>query len=504
MNLLLRACLLAVGLACLLQINVMAQQTGPKREFRGAWMQCVNGMYLGKSTEQIQQMLTTQLDALEKDGANAIIFQVRGECDALYPSQIEPWSRYLTGVQGKAPSPYWDPMQWMIEQCHKRGMEFHAWINPYRARMKTPTTLAPNHILRQHPERAFEYGGLYVLNPGLKENREYILSVVEDIVRRYDIDGMHIDDYFYPYPEAGLAIPDDREFQLYNNGFRNKDDWRRDNVNVFIKEMGERIHRLKPWVKFGVAPFGIYRNKKSSPIGSDTNGLQNYDQLYADVMLWVNNGWVDYCVPQLYWQIGHKLADYETLIKWWNRHVANRPLFIGESIENTVANADPARPGTHQQAAKMALHRQLPHVHGTVLWYAKVAADDLGGYGTQLRNVYWKYPALQPSMSFLDAKAPKKVKHLKSVLTSDGYVLFWTEPKGKQWGDKAHRYVVYRFGKRDKINLNDPSKIVKITSETFYRLPLEAPGTKYTYVVTALDRVGNESKGSKRKMEFGS
>ena len=220
-------------------------------------MQCVNGMYLGKSTGQIQQMLTTQLDALEKDGANAIIFQVRGECDALYPSQIEPWSRYLTGVQGKAPSPYWDPMQWMIEQCHKRGMEFHAWINPYRARMKTPTTLAPNHILRRHPERAFEYGGLYVLNPGLKENREYILSVVEDIVRRYDIDGMHIDDYFYPYPEAGLAIPDDREFQLYNNGFRNKDDWRRDNVNVFIKEMGERIHRLKPWVKFGVAPFGI-------------------------------------------------------------------------------------------------------------------------------------------------------------------------------------------------------------------------------------------------------
>ena len=231
----------AVGLMamlCWLTIGSV-HAAGPKREFRGAWMQFVNGMYLGKSTAEIQQMLRGQLDQLEKDGANAIIFQVRGECDALYPSEIEPWSRYLTGVQGQAPQPYWDPMQWMIDECHKRGMEFHAWINPYRARMKTPTRLAPNHILATHPERAFEYGGLYVLNPGLKANRDYILSVVDDIVRRYDVDGMHIDDYFYPYPEAGRIIPDDREFQLYNNGFKNKNDWRRDNVNVFIKERSE-------------------------------------------------------------------------------------------------------------------------------------------------------------------------------------------------------------------------------------------------------------------------
>lgn len=245
---------------------------GGKREFRGAWMQFVNGMYLGKSTAEIQQMLTHQLDELEKDGANAIIFQVRGECDALYESKIEPWSRYLTGVQGKAPSPYWDPMAWMIQQCHRRGMEFHAWINPYRARMKSPTRLADNHILKTHPERAFEYGGLYVLNPGLKENRDYILSVVDDIVSRYDIDGIHIDDYFYPYPEGGRPIPDDREYALYNNGIADRGDWRRYNVNLFVKEMGEHVHKLKPWIKFGVSPFGIYRNKKSSPIGSDTNG----------------------------------------------------------------------------------------------------------------------------------------------------------------------------------------------------------------------------------------
>ena len=491
---------------------------GGKREFRGAWMQFVNGMYLGKSTAEIQQMLTHQLDELEKDGANAIIFQVRGECDALYESKIEPWSRYLTGVQGKAPSPYWDPMAWMIQQCHRRGMEFHAWINPYRARMKSPTRLADNHILKTHPERAFEYGGLYVLNPGLKENRDYILSVVDDIVSRYDIDGIHIDDYFYPYPEGGRPIPDDREYALYNNGIADRGDWRRYNVNLFVKEMGEHVHKLKPWVKFGVSPFGIYRtkpwvrfgispfgiyrNKKSSPIGSNTNGLQNYDQLYADVLLWVNNGWIDYCVPQLYWHIGHPLADYEKLIKWWAKHMANRPLYIGESIENTVQNSDPANPNTHQMAAKFSLHRQLRNVSGTVLWYAKVAAEDIGSYGTMLRNVYWKSKALPPYMPFLDSKAPKKPAKMGDAWTEDGLMLYWSAPKAKKWGDEARRYVIYRFAKGEKVNLADASKIVEITYDTYYRLPYDGGTKKYKYVVTALDRVGNESKGAKRKVKL--
>lgn len=480
----------------------MNAQTSAKREFRGAWMQFVNGMYLGKSMQEIKDMLAFQLDELEKDGVNAIFFQVRGECDALYPSKIEPWSRYLSGIQGQPPSPYWDPMQWMIDQCHRHGMEFHAWINPYRARMKTPTRLAANHIMATHPERVFEYGGLYVLNPGLKENRDYILTVVDDIVSRYDVDGVHIDDYFYPYPEAGKQIPDDREYQLYNNGIANKDDWRRDNVNVFVKEMGEHIHRLKPWVKFGVSPFGIYRNKANSAIGSDTNGLQNYDQLYADVLLWVNNGWVDYCVPQLYWQIGHKAADYETLIRWWNGHMGNRPLYIGESIENTVKFADTSNPNSNQMPAKFRLHQQLPNVCGTVLWYAKVAAEDMGSYGTMLRNVYWKHPALPPFMTFLDAKSPKKPRSVAVTWAADDYLLYWSEPKAKKWGDVANRYVVYRFAKGEKINLSDASKIQKITYDTFYKLPYADGKTAYTYVVTALDRVGNESAGVKKKVKL--
>ena len=228
-------------------------------------------------------------------------------------------------------------------------MELHAWINPYRAKTKNTNDLAPNHIAIKHPERVFSYDGLFILNPGIKENCNYICRVVDDIVSRYDIDGLHIDDYFYPYPVAGLSIPDDRQYQQSPNGFKDKGDWRRDNVNVFIRQLSETIHKRKPWVKFGVSPFGIYRNKKNAPeIGSHTNGLQNYDDLYADVLLWINNGWIDYCVPQLYWEIGNKAADYEELIRWWNRYASKRPLYIGEDVERTVKHADLQNSNRHQ------------------------------------------------------------------------------------------------------------------------------------------------------------
>jgi len=250
----------------------------------------------------MQQTLTYQLDELQKDGVNAIIFQVRPECDALYPSTLEPWSRFLTGQQGRAPQPYWDPLQWMIEQCHARGMELHAWINPYRAKTKGTVALSVNHVVIQHPERCFDYDGLTILNPALPENRDHICAVARDIVSRYDVDGIHMDDYFYPYPVAGVPLPDGKT-----------PDERREYVNQFIKQFYETVHQTKPWVKVGISPFGIYRNKRSSDIGSDTNGLQNYDDLYADILLWVNNGWLDYCVPQIYWEIGNKAADYQKI-----------------------------------------------------------------------------------------------------------------------------------------------------------------------------------------------
>ena len=480
--------------------SIMAQQ---KREFRGAWIQCVNGQFQGMSTQKMQETLAYQLDELQKDGCNAIIFQVRPECDALYESSIEPWSRFLTGVQGKAPSPYWDPLQWMITECHRRNMELHAWINPYRAKTKTTSVLAPSHIAKQHPENCFNYDNQIILNPALKSNRDYICRVVKDIVERYDIDGLHMDDYFYPYPAAGQVIPDDKDFQQNNNGIRNKNDWRRYNVNTFIEQVGKVIHQTKPWVKFGISPFGIYRNQKSDPQnGSKTNGLQNYDDLYADILLWVNNGWIDYCVPQLYWQIGHTAADYDELIHWWNRYCSKRPLFIGEDVERTVKYPDVNDPNRHQLSAKMKLHQQLANVKGTVLWYAKAAVDNIGNYGAALRQQYWRMPALLPEMKFIDSKAPRKVKKVKPMMVGNDYVLFWTAPKSKDWKTEARQYVVYAFKKDEKINTNDASHIVAVTNETFYKLPYRDGKTKYTYIVTPLNRIHNEGKAVKKSLKL--
>ena len=481
----------------LLTLSVTAQQ---KREFRGAWIQCVNGQFKGIGTETMQRTLSYQLDELQKDGCNAIIFQVRPECDALYESSLEPWSYYLTGQQGQRPTPYWDPLQWMIDQCHRRGMELHAWINPYRAKTKSPHQNASNHVIVRHPEWTFTYDGLTLLNPALRECRDYICDVVRDIVERYDIDGLHIDDYFYPYPVAGVEIPDEAQFRANSNGIQDRGDWRRYNVNLYIKQMYETIHKAKPWVKFGVSPFGIYRNQKSDPNGSRTNGLQNYDQLYADVLLWDANGWMDYCVPQLYWEIGHKAADYDELIRWWDRHLTRTPLYIGEDVERTVKHPDPANKNRHQLAAKMALHAELPRVKGTVLWYAKAAVDNVGNYGTSLRNNYWRTPALQPLMPHIDKKAPKAPRKLKVVTMDDGErVLCWKAPRGKGWKNEATRYVVYRFAHGEKVDISDASKIVKITSDCLYIIPSGQQG-RYTYVVTALDRMQNESKGKKTKI----
>lgn len=476
---------------------------GQKREMRGTWIQCVNGQFQGMSTAAIQQSLTRQLDQLQRDGVNTIIFQVRAECDALYASKIEPWSRFLTGQQGVAPAPYWDPLAWMIDQCHRRGMELHAWINPFRAKTKGTTTLAPNSIARTHPSWVFNYDNQLILNPALPEVRSYICRVVDDIVSRYDVDGLHIDDYFYPYPAPGQVIPDADLYRANPQGFRNIGDWRRNNVNLFMQQLCQTIHQRKPWVKFGVSPFGIYRNQSSDPRnGSATRGLQNYDDLYADVLLWINNGWVDYSVPQIYWQIGHPAADYDTLIRWWNKYASNRPLFIGEDVVRTTKYADPSNPNSHQLPAKRRLHQQMRNVSGTVLWYAKAVVDNVGNYGETLRTAYWKHPALQPLMPFIDHKAPKKPRKVKARWTADGYLLTWKQPKGKKWGDVVNRYVVYRFDKNEKVNLDDPSKILTITSATSLKLPYRDGSQWWVYVVTALDRMSNESKGVKEKVKL--
>lgn len=498
--------LLCVFFLLLMAGGVFAQvQTGsayPKREFRAAWIQSVNGQFRGMPTEKLKQNLIGQLNSLQKAGINAIIFQVRPEADALYASRLEPWSRFLTGVQGKASEPYWDPMQFMIDECHKRGMEFHAWINPYRTKTTLKSELAPNHVYNIHPEWFVTYGDQLYFDPALPESRRHICMVVSDIVSRYDVDAIHMDDYFYPYPIKGKDFPDDASFARFGGGFSNKGDWRRSNVNVLIKKLHETIREIKPWVKFGVSPFGIYRNESSDPLGSKTKGLQNYDDLYADVLLWAREGWIDYNIPQIYWHIGHPVADYETLVKWWARNTENRPLFIGQSVMNTVQNADPKNPSINQLPRKMALQRAYQTIGGSCQWPASAVVENVGKYRDALIAEYHKYPALPPVFDFIDNEAPAKVRKMKPVWTEDGYILFWTAPKYKEEMNRAVQYVVYRFNDKEKVNIDDPSHIVAITRDNFYKLPYEDGKTKYRYVVTALDRLHNESKSVGKKIKL--
>lgn len=494
--------LLALFLATGVGAQIQQQSPYPKREFRGAWIQAVNGQFRGIPTEKLKQTLIDQLNSLQGAGINAIIFQVRPEADALYASQLEPWSRFLTGVQGQAPSPYWDPMQFMIDECHKRGMEFHAWINPYRVKTSLKSELAANHLYNIHPEWFVTYNNQLYFDPALPESRRHICMVVADIVSRYDVDAIHMDDYFYPYPAKGVDFPDDASFARYGGGFTNRADWRRSNVNILIQKIHETIRGLKPWVKFGISPFGIYRNEKNDPLGSKTNGLQNYDDLYADVLLWARNGWVDYNIPQIYWQIGHPAADYETLVKWWAKNTENRPLFIGQSVMNTVQNADPKNPSINQLPRKMALERAYQTIGGSCQWPASAVVENAGKYRDALVQEYHKYPALVPVFDFIDDKAPGKVRKVKKVWTEDGYMLFWTAPKAKDEMDRAVQYVVYRFDGKEKVNIDDASHIVAITRNNFYKLPYDDGKTKYRYVVTALDRLHNESKSVSKKVKL--
>lgn len=483
-------------LVMLLLAVIDANAISPKREFRGAWVQIINGQFQGLGTEATQRRLTDQLDAMQRCGINVVMFQVRGEADAMYASPYEPWSRFLTGKQGQAPSPYWDPLAWMVSECHKRQMELHAWINPYRAKTKGTTELATTHPYVQNPNRFFSYDNLILFDPALEENRQYICKIATDIVTRYDVDGLHIDDYFYPYPVTGVPIPDDESFRTYNNGISDRGDWRRYNVNLLIEMLHHTIHEAKPWVKFGVSPFGIYHNATSTSRipGSDTRGLQNYDDLYADVLYWINKGWVDYTVPQVYWENGHKTADYERLVRFWNQYGGARPLVIGQDIDRTVKHGDFQK--------KLDLQRSMPRVSGSCMWYSAALASNTGNYAEALRANYHQYPALQPLMPFIDAEAPGKVRRLKAVWTSDGYMLFWTAPTYKSAMNNAESYVVYAFAQGERINIEDPSHIVAITKNTYYRLPYEQGQRRYTYVVTSLDRLQNESKLKKKSLKL--
>ena len=455
-------------------------------EFRGVWMPTVSrNYYQGKSPESIKKYLTDALDRYEKIGINAVFFQVRSEGDAFYPSSYEPWSRFLTGTQGKAPSPFWDPLDFMIREAHKRHMELHAWINPYRVAVNSSNPVSVSHVSRLHPEWCVKYGNLLVLNPALKAVRDYTTAVVRDLVSRYDLDGIHMDDYFYPYPEAGVPFPDQKEYRLYGSAFKTVGDFRRENVNLLIGQLHDAIKGLKPWVRFGVSPFGIYRNKRTDPLGSETAGLQNYDDLYADVLLWDQMGWVDYTLPQLYWEMGHKAADYTELAYWWQRNISKGHLYIGQSIRRTM---DP-----DQLDEKWAIAGET--AMGNVLWPHEDLLSNYKGIEQKLASVFWTEKALIPPSDYPDylRNFPEPDRDATLLKGTQGQELVWMDDPELPDGLETKYYVVYthRRGVSEK-EIFQSGNITAFVTGTKYK-PLDLGGKfRLAFTVTRIDRYNHE------------
>ncbi|MFI5152631.1 MAG: glycoside hydrolase family 10 protein [Chitinophagales bacterium] len=416
----------------------------PKFEFRAAWIATVDnidwpskGNY---NSESQKEEFIRQLDMHQRNGMNAVIVQIRPAADAFYPSPYEPWSEWLTGKQGQPPAAYYDPLQFMIEETHKRGMEFHAWCNPYRATFSIKqSTIAPTHITRIHPEWFMAYGDTRYFDPGNKEVQQYVTKVIQDIVRRYDVDAIHFDDYFYPYRIPNKEFPDDASFSKYGNGM-SREDWRRSNVDSIILMLSRAIKDDKKLCQFGISPFGVWRNKDKDPDGSDTHaGQTNYDDLYADIILWLKNGWIDYVAPQLYWEFEHRAAPYGPLLDWWSKHTYGRHCYIGLGIYKAGTNI--YWRDKNQLPRQIAALRNMPNVQGMIFFSSSSFQKNPNGWNDSLQNNYFKNPALVPPMDWLDSAKPHAptIDLGKSSFNKDS-VLFHVD---NMFRDQLRAYAVY-------------------------------------------------------------
>lgn len=389
--------------------TLTAQEVSPRHEFRGAWIATVDNIdwpsRKGLSSAEQQAEFIRMLDLHKSNGMNAIIMQIRPAADAFYPSPYEPWSEWLTGQQGKPPYPYYDPLEFMVSETHKRGMEFHAWLNPYRAVFNiNKSSVASTHITRQQPGWFLDYGDKRYFDPGHPGAQGFVADVVSDIVRRYDVDAIHFDDYFYPYRITGKEFPDTATYRRYGNGL-SRDDWRRSNVDSIIVRLNRVIKAANPDCRFGISPFGVWRNKDQDPRGSDTKaGQTNYDDLYADILLWLKNDWIDYVAPQLYWEFSHPNAPFEPLLDWWSKNSYGKPCYIGLGYYRAGSN-QAWRDQTLIPRQLQAI-RQTPNIGGAVYFSSKSFQRNPLGWNDTLRNRYYRYPALIPPHPLAVGKKP--------------------------------------------------------------------------------------------------
>jgi uncharacterized lipoprotein YddW (UPF0748 family) len=478
-----------------LSINYGFSQTSPPiRELRGVWIATVKNIDFPSSTkltpEQQRQEFKNLLDFHQKNGINAVFVQIRPCGDAFYPSAYEPWSEWLNGKQGKAPEPSYDPLEFMIAEAHRRGMEFHAWFNPYRGvsdidkdSLKTDTS----HISRRKPEWFLRYGKNLYFDPGNPEVRAFVSEVILDVTRRYAIDAIHFDDYFYPYRIENQEFPDSASFQKYKGDFMNKDDWRRNNVDVFVRDLAKSIKKTKAEVKFGISPFGVWRNIAQDSLGSKTQAGQTcYDDLYADIRKWLREGWIDYVVPQIYFSIGYPRADYQILLEWWRKNAYGKHLYIGQGAYKIAQNADSNWFKPEQIPQQIRLNRQAPEVHGSVYFSAKSFKTNPLQINDKLQKEWYRAPALIPTMDWLKVNYPPISSSFQLKNQNSQPILQWTVDK------KAEGYwAIYRFKGQTVADLNNAENLVKVCGvqqADFQDIKLKK-GKKYTYFIQYLDKL---------------
>ncbi|MCW2900693.1 MAG: hypothetical protein JWO67_2958 [Streptosporangiaceae bacterium] len=467
---------------------VRAPGDSPARQVRGMWIATVANVdwpsRAGLAADAQKAEYLRLLDVATALNLNAVFVQIRPTADAFYRSPYEPWSQWLSGTQGKDPG--YDVLKFLVAEAHARDLEFHAWFNPYRVSKQADVKkLAPTNPARLHPDWVVRYGKELWYDPGLPQVRDLAGKVVMDVVSRYDIDGVHFDDYFYPYPEHG-DFQDAATFKKYGAG-TSKAAWRRQNVDTFVESLARQVHQAKSWLQFGISPFGVWRNKTSDGNGSATRALQSYDDIYADTRTWVRQGWLDYVTPQLYWPIGDGRADYKTLVGWWSRQVSGTAvrLTIGQAAYRVGEDATWRRPT--ELSRHLTMNARHPQVRGDVFFSAQSLASDKAGFAARLRKDHYSRPAIIPPVRGRGGKAPAPVTDLKASGQGRSVRLQWR-------GSGATSYAIYRVdGRGAPCAPVDPGRLLATVRGTALVDPTAKPGVSHTYYVTALDRLHFES-----------
>lgn len=483
-----------IGLLLTLSIATGVANETPKHEMRAAWMATAVKDFPVQSYSLGQQMeIRADLNKLKAAGFNTVIFQVRPGCDAFYDSNYEPWSHLLMGASGLAPdAPYYDPLGYLITEAHARGMEVHAWFNPFRlSTLSDLTKLHDTHVYKEHPEWVMNYtkSTYKWLNPGLREVREYTVDVIMDVVNRYDVDGIHMDDYFYPY--EGMDNEDAPQFNADPRGFSNIADWRRDNINSFVEALYDSIKSQKSWVKLGISPFGIW--KDGTPQG--ITGLSSYKVIYCDPLAWLDGGYIDYLTPQLYWPFGGS-QNYGALMPWWAEQTgeAGRHLYVGHASYRITTPTGSWLNGwnPNELPRQIRANRNNPAVQGSVYFrLLRGILDNPKGFQDSLKQDLYKYPALVPGMTWLDSIAPNPPTRLSWEVSGESKILSWLAPHAAVDGDTAFQYAIYR-SETTPVDVDLASNILDVIPATRQTYTDNTVGDFY-YTVTALDRLKNES-----------